>query len=441
MKKSILIIHYNRLTYPLRSTVGDYLLSFRKYSTYDCVYVNVAFGFPEFLLEKRHFSAVIFHISFLAMRWVRELFQRRTPPVARYMRVGAGKQAVKIAIAQDEFINTDILDGFLADVGVDHVLTCAGETEWPKIYPRSTASGARFHTVLTGYLDEETITRISRLSEETERVIDIGYRAWRAHPFVGRWGRHKVEVARRFQEMSDRKGLISDISMDDSDTFHGDDWFRFLARCKATIGVAGGSSILDVDGSIKRQIDEYITIHPETTFEEIHTEFLSDVEGNLSLSCISPRHLEACLTKTAQFLVEADYSGILMPVEHYFPIREDYSNLDDAETFLNDATKLAAMTDRAYARVTAGAGITYRGLVARLDAWIDEMASLREVRHGSFERPAMVMLKLWEKTCWTLVRLEYAIVRQPKNSLAYKLYDTAYKTFRRCVGRSVENRK
>ena len=52
-------------------------------------------------------------------------------------------------------------------------------------------------------------------------------------------------------------------------------------------------------------------------------------DGRLQLFAISPRHLEACATRTCQVLVEGEYSGVLRPGEHYIPVRKDLSNLDD----------------------------------------------------------------------------------------------------------------
>src|SRR5690606_11345715 len=127
-----------------------------------------------------------------AMRWSRELFVQRTANVKRALR---DRPVPKIAVPQDEFINTDLLDDFLADVRASHVMTCASESEWGKIYPRTLETGCRFRTVLTGYLDDDTVKRVSGRLYQAERSIDIGYRAWRAEAWLGSWGRHKVQVA------------------------------------------------------------------------------------------------------------------------------------------------------------------------------------------------------------------------------------------------------
>ena len=63
---------------------------------------------------------------------------------------------------------------------------------------------------------------------------------------------------------------------------------------------------------------------------------------------ISPRHLEAVITKTAQVLVEGRYSGVLEPERHYIPVRRDFSNLDEALERLRDVEAVEAMTERAY---------------------------------------------------------------------------------------------
>jgi hypothetical protein len=66
---------------------------------------------------------------------------------------------------------------------------------------------------------------------------------------------------------------------------------------------------------------------------------------------ISPRHLEAVITKTAQLLVEGSYSGVLEPERHYIPVRRDFSNLDEGLERLRDVEAVEAMAERAYREV------------------------------------------------------------------------------------------
>ena len=121
--------------------------------------------------------------------------------------------------------------------------------------------------------------------------------------------------------------LRADISTDEKETFCGDDWYRFLLKCKYTIGVEGGASILDRDGSISRKTDEYCSRHPGASFDEIEKACFPGLDGSLKLFALSPRHLDACMTKTCQILIKGNYNGTLSPELHYIPLEKDFSNL------------------------------------------------------------------------------------------------------------------
>ena len=114
-----------------------------------------------------------------------------------------------------------------------------------------------------------------------------------------------------------------------SDTLFGDEWFRALAASRWTLGVEGGASILDRDGGIREATERYVAEHPDASFDEIEAACFPGRDGELALFAISPRHLEACATRTGQILVEGDYSGVLEPGRHYLPVRPDLSNLGD----------------------------------------------------------------------------------------------------------------
>ena len=429
MNKAI-VFHYNRGVYPLRSTIKEHLFSFLNLKGFDVVYVNVAFGFPKGLLQRNLFSVAIFHTSFLGMRWSRELFSRRTKEVVDFFNFCSNKDIVKIAVPQDEFINTDILDQFLSDIKIDAVLSCASSEDWERIYPKTSKGNALFKTVLTGYIDRGKIQSIQRIAEETIRNIDIGYRAWRAHPSLGRWGRHKVEIANTFDKEAKDRNLVTDISLDDEDTFLGDDWHRFLASCRATIGVTGGSSVLDADGSIKNSIDTYL-IENEYDYDAIYNKFVFKHDNSLSLSCISPRHLEACLTKTVQFLVEADYSGVLKPYEHYFPINENYSNLKDALDFLSKEKEVKEMVDRAYKRVTNDIDLTYGGFLLQVQEIILSSNKFEKDKRKTLSGFSFFILNVWDKFCWRFIRIECYILKIDNNSLVRKIYNRLYGVYQR----------
>ena len=214
------------------------------------------------------------------------------------------------------------------------------------------------------------------------------------------------------------RSLICDISLDDAKTFHGEAWYDFLLDCKATIGVAGGASILDRDGSLRQRVDEYCKDHPQATFEEIKQACFASEDGTLTLACISPRHLEACLTKTAQILIEGSYSGILQEHRHYFPLKADYSNIDQALDFLSDDQAVADMTDRAYQEIVASGKFTYDSFIAAFDKDISAMpSSLKGQRLSIVSNISMALLKIREILEWAFIKAEVEALKDRSNNI------------------------
>jgi hypothetical protein len=156
---------------------------------------------------------------------------------------------------------------------------------------------------------------------------------------------------------------VTDISVKDEDTLVGERWYEFLLRCKYTIGVEGGASILDSDGSIKAATEAYLEQHPQAPFEEVEAHCFAGRDGTARLYAISPRHLEACATRTCQVLVEGDYNGILKPGVHYVELKRDFSNLDAvAESIRQDGARRET-TERAYRDVVLSGANSYERFV------------------------------------------------------------------------------
>jgi hypothetical protein len=363
---NILVVYALR-KHPVRDTLRDHLHSFARYSRNRCFYLNLALrDIPRFARRLR-FHGVIFHTSFLSYRWGPESWRELTRRAAPLRDVGE----IRVAIPQDEFLRSEMLCEFIDDFQIGHVFSAAPASEWPKIYEGVDRKRVGFTQVLTGYLDPSSVRRAERVTASMqEREIDIGYRAWHAAPWLGRHGQLKHELADAVRERALRHGLEVDISTRDEDTLFGDDWYRFLASCRYTIGVEGGASILDRDGSLKQATERYLTAHPGAGFDEIEAACFPGEDGKLALFAVSPRHLEACATRTCQLLIEGDYNGVLRAGEHYLPLRRDLSNLDQVlEEVARDARR-PRIVDAAYRDVISSGRYQYSKLVERVEAVI-----------------------------------------------------------------------
>lgn len=426
-KKTILVIYHSRGIYPIRDSIRTHLYCWQRYSNHRVAYLNVAMGFPADIIRRLNPDVILFHTLFLGMRWGRDIFRR----FVDRCRMLADLDCIKIAMPQDEFLNTDLLNEFINEFGVTHLLTMAGKKDCSVIYDRVDFGRVRVEQVLAGYVDPRTVERIDRKkrSGRLARDIDVGYRAWNAAYWLGQHALHKVAVAHAFQRAASRLGLRCDISLRDSDTLSGDSWFDFLLRCRATIGAEGGATVLDRNGEIKRSVEEYLRARPKAGFEEVRERCFQGQDGRVGLTVITPRHFEACATETLQFLVEGNYNGILEPWRHYIPIKADYSNVAHALSLLEDQALVERIRSNAYREIVASEKWTYPTFVQNIERSIVEPGRAAAPNAGKVRAlAALVMLRILDFFCWQFIRFErWMLDGAFRRTLALRAYNMLVK--------------
>jgi hypothetical protein len=356
---NILVVYANR-RFPLRATVRDHLYSFGRYLPDRVFYLNLGVRRVPRYLRTLDFDLIIFHTTFLSARW-RPRFFRRLVQKAAPLR---SSPAAKVALPQDDFLNADALCHFVNNFHINHIFSAAPDFECLKIYRSVNPERVQFHHVLTGYLDEGTLQKIRKMEmSRSKRSIDVGYRAWHAPPWLGRHGTLKTRIADVFQNAAPAWGFTTDISTREEDTLLGDRWYEFLLRCRYTLGSEGGASVLDHDGSIKERTETYLRSHPGACFEEVERHCFPAQDGRLTLRVLTPRHLEACATRTCQVLVEGEYEGILRPGIHYLEVKRDFSNLDSVFKEMGNEERRRHIVDRAHRDIVESGAYTYRTLV------------------------------------------------------------------------------
>lgn len=359
---NILILYVSN-QYPMRATLWDQLYCFRRYSKHNCFYLNFTVRRVPWYLKHVKFDLIVFGTLFLATRAVDEWFsdpRERAQPLKSF-------EAVKIVFPQDEYLRTDVLNDFINEFSIDRIFSLSPKTEWTKIYDRIDASKIKLSSVLAGYLDDATVERIEGLAREgAPRDIDLGYRTWRAAPNLGRHGFLRQQIAEVFQAEAPKHNLQTDISTRREDTLWADAWYKFLLRCKYTISVEGGATVLDRDGSIQRNTERYLAEHPDASFDEVEQECFPGLDGGLHYVAISPRHLEACATRTCQVLVEGEYNGVLVPGRHYLELKRDFGNLEEVLDAIKQDKLRDEITDHAYRDIVASGNYTYRSFVEQV---------------------------------------------------------------------------
>jgi hypothetical protein len=358
--RNLLIIYTSR-TQPNLATHRDYLLSFRRYAT-DCrsFCVNVSFGGVPSYLRKVKFDLIIFNSSFVGDRASRNWFVKAMERIANTKEF----QGVRVAMPQDEFTSMDLMCDFINEFKIDVVFSVAPESEWKKIYRTVDFNRVKFIRLLTGYLDERVIRKWSKLVDSyTPRSIDIGYRVV-SRATWGRFNLMKGKIAEIFEDAARHHNLRTDIAVGWEHFKLGNDWLAFLSNCRFTIGIEGGSTLLDWNGTLSEAISAYLSRNPQADFDELERVCIPPgKDGEIAVFAMSPRHLEACLTRTGQVLVEGEYNGVLRPYDHYIPLRKDFSNLEEVLEIIKDEPRRRDMVERAFLDIVKSDKYTYRHMV------------------------------------------------------------------------------
>ena len=413
------LIVYSVMQWPPVASVRDSLYSFERHSRARCWYLNIAMRRVPRWLSHVRFDAVIFHTTFL--------WDRVSPPLAgRHLRrlsrlKGAGHH--RVALPQDEYLQSRALVSMIDELRVDHVFSVAPESEWDKLYTGLDRDRVGMSRMLTGYLAPETVARIEAIVRgQGERRISIGYRAARLPPALGRHGVLKVAVADRVKQESLARGLTVDIETGARSTIRGDDWYRFLADCKYTLGVEGGASVHDPDGRLQNASVRYLAEHPGASFEEVEANCFPGADGQINYFAISPRHLEACATRTAQVLIEGEYNGILRPGEHYIELRRNFSNLGEVLDLVQSDDARTRLTEAAYRDVVASGNYTYERLVRDVEAvaldgtGADEASSALGILHRwarIADRLTWIQVAVWVRVAGRLRELAFRTLPDP----------------------------
>jgi hypothetical protein len=362
----------------VRRTSFNHAFCLLKYAPWNSYELH-AFGQPvPSRLRRERFDVIILDTTFLCWRWGKpreEYFDR----LLREYSFVADSDAIKIALPQDEYDHSAVLDDWMSDWRVDLIYSVCYEHR--DVFYQKAVAHAEIVQGLTGYIDDADVAMMHRAARPfTEREIDVGYRARDLPPYFGRFGGMKAEIGRRFLAASTRSGLQLDISLDPKRSLAGDDWLRFLANCRFSLGCESGSSLLDPFGDIRQACNVYLADHPGADFSEVEAACFPDQDMRTVFSAISPRLFEAALAGTCQILVPGRYLGVLKADEHYIPLAPDCSNIDAVHAQLTDWRSARERAEACRAALLGDERLTYRGFVRDLLERIGSKLEKRNIR-------------------------------------------------------------
>ena len=358
------LIVYGLLQYPLRATIRDHLYSFRRHGRGRYFYLNIAARRPPGWLREVDFDTVIFHHTLTGQRMAPSLLRWQLRRARALDGLGPlpdrdGPGRVRLH-RRDRRLHRRVRDRppvlGRAAVGVARRSTRARPPP-----------GVRFSQNLTGYLvgrdgrargpDRRRVPRAA----DRHRLPGLGraalVRAPRpaAPPARGRVraGRGRARATHRPlhrpRRHHPRRRLVplpGLVQVRDRRRGGRHDPGRRRDLQAAHRGVPGQA--------------------PGRVLREVEAACFPGEDGRLQLFAISPRHLEACATRTCQVLVEGDYSGVLRPGEHYIPSAARTSPTSTTCSSRSRATSSAsALTENAYRDVVASGRYGYERFVGR----------------------------------------------------------------------------
>lgn len=389
----ILIVYY-LVRRTDRNTIDEHLYCFKRYSGNDCFYLNAFFGVPEWI-TKLPFDLIIYHYTFTGLKWDGPIRFQAYLERFKSLRYLSG---YKVAIPQDEYVNTVPVSRFFTDFGIKTVFTCFSPEDYEKAYPRELSGIEHYITVLTGYIDEGSLSEVQQFCRpHSERPIDLGYRARKVPFWLGRHGLVKWQLTERFLDVSRNHAAKVDLSNDYKDVFIGKDWYKFLSNCRVVLGCEGGASMHDPDGTIRQRVEDYVSAHPDASFDEVERQCFAGLDGDLRLFALSPRHFEACITKTCQALVEGEYAGIFKPGIHYIEIKKDWGNLEEVISAIQDVDLCEQIAQQAYQDIVLSGEYTYKNFVRSILNHVREVHPITNTRHGPCEAFLFLLLDTREK--------------------------------------------
>lgn len=367
--------HYLKANAP---TIKEHVNAFGEHSRFQVWNVNTELGFPKGLKEL-DFSVILLHYSLFGLPI------NLSEPYIRF--IERSQSSYKIAFFQDEHRYWPERSGFIDSYGIDCVYTLVEPPYFNDTYRKRTRIPKLVYN-FPGYVSRDLEALGKRYFKHVgERTIDVGYRGRRLPYYMGKGSQEKHLIGLEFKKRAKHLGLNMDIETDENSRIYGRAWPRFLANCKAVLGVEAGVSVFDIDNVVRPQYDKMCIgnpdiSYPDCSFEDVHDAILAPHEDKISYRTISPRHFEAAAFRVCQILFEGKYSGVLQPMVHYIPLKKDFSNFDEVIHMFRDANLRRELTVNAYRDLIASGKYSYQHFIESFDKELLAQGIYPEIDHA-----------------------------------------------------------
>ena len=284
----------------------------------------------------------------------------------------------KCFFIQDIHVKTNLLFQMIENVGFNVIFTSIPKDSVEKIFPPQIYKKIKFISTLRGYFDDSYL-KYFKIKPIQEREFHIGYKGKSIELFQGSLGYQKISIAETSIEFCKYNKLNFHITKSTTERIYGDKYFHFLNNSKATLGNESGCNMLDLDGDLGSKIFQ---MKQNNISEKI---IMALLERDDLTNHISPRLFESIYFRNLLILFEGNYSGILKPYKHYFPLKKDFSNLTELKIILEDNSEIKKVTDRAFDDIIKSKRYDYKSFIKIFDNVLDENFFKEVSKNNIFE--------------------------------------------------------
>ena len=361
--KGILLL-YHHLLWADAPTILEHVDAFEKHSRFKVWKINTELGFPDGLNELE-FQIIVLHYSL----WFPNNYNLNNEFLSYLKRF---KNSYKIAIYQDEYHYCKQRFDFIKRYKVDCIYSLMEPDQFEKVYKRYTEVDKIIYSI-PGYVSDDLIELGDKLTmTDEQRTIDVGYRGRPLPFYMGKGAQEKTEIGIGFKDRCAPLNLTTDIETEEHKRIYGKSWYKFLANCRAVLGVEAGVSIFDTQDLVRKEYERSLALNPKISFRELSDKLLCKWENNIFYRTISPRHFEAAALRVCQILFEGTYSGILQPMVHYIPLKKDFSNFDEVIDRFQDKSLRQELTENAHRDLIASRRYSYQKFIDSFDRELEK---------------------------------------------------------------------
>lgn len=359
MPRNVLVLsslyNYHQLTQFIQ-----YLSAYPRLSRHNYYFHNFVYDFHPERVDFDLFDAVMVPHNF----WPLSLSDEQIDAFAK-------TRALKMVFLQDEYQEVNTIADILGRMKVDLIFTCVSPEDHEVFYPKRRIPSLKgVHQVLTGYVDDAL--RRPGLFTLDNKTIDVGFRG-RISPFyLGELGHEKQKITEVFAKPAREAGLKVNISANESDRLSGDRWLNFLKSCRTQLGTPSGSSVIDFNGRIIKEVASYRRAFPRADFKTVRDDIFVRQDGRFTIDTISPRMLEAAATGSAMVQLEGRYGGFMSPGEHYIELKRDYSNIPQVIEQIKNDQIVREVATRSYEHFIQSGKFAFERHVTKFDDLIDQ---------------------------------------------------------------------